>query len=130
MTTVTPAWAQNNRCADDPRECVDGVDEDGKVDPKNEEVERTFSLPPLKIGSILDLNNFDLLPHLAIELRAFTVPKLGDFAIDFGVATSRAFVSLSWEFIPLLKMGPSIWAGYNVKEKDAAYGIGFTLLKF
>jgi hypothetical protein len=119
-----------NSCQDDPRACFDGFTEDGKIKPKSDKVERTFSFPPIKAGFIFDAYNRDLLPHLSVEALDFDVPYVGDITWDFGVATSRLFTSFTWEFIPIVKVGPSIWAGYNVKHNSVAFGVGVSLLSF
>ena len=118
------------KCEDDPRACFDGFDPDGGVVTKDGEAERTFSFPPVKAGFIVDVHNRDILPHISAEVHEWDVFWKGNFTLDAGVAASRVFASLTWEFLPIIKAGPSIWAGYNVKENDSAYGIGFTILDF
>ncbi len=117
-------------CKDDPRECFDGFEEDDTIIPKDPKVKRTFSIPPIKVGFVVDLYHRDILPHISMELLDFTLPYAGDFTIDTGVATSRVMLSLTWEFIPIVKMGPSIWVGYNVREDDPAFGVGISVLDF
>lgn len=117
-------------CSEDPRSCFDGFRGDDSVITEDGEAERTFSFPPVKAGFVLDLKNTDVLPHISIEAVDFSVPYAGDFAVDVGVATSRIFTSLTWEVIPIVKVGPSIWAGYNVKEGDMAFGVGISILDF
>lgn len=119
----------NPECADDPRECID-IDPNGKVTPKDPSVLRTFSFPPIKAGFVVDMRHWDVLPHIGVEVLEIDAPWSGDFSVDINVATSRVFTSLTWEFLPIIKAGPLVWAGYNVKEKDAAYGIGFSILDF
>lgn len=117
-------------CETDPRDCFQGFDPDGGVIPNSGKPAKTFSVPPIKAGFVIDFYHRDLLPHISIEAVAFTVPYAGDFTWDFGVASSRVFTSLVWEVIPIVKIGPSIWAGYNVRENSAAFGIGVSLLDF
>ncbi len=120
----------DDKCKDDPRKCFEDPKGNGKVVPKDPDVRRTFSFPPVKAGFIIDFKHKDILPHISVEVVEFTVPRVGDFAVDVGVAVSRVFTALSWELIPFIKAGPSIWIGYNVKENDYAYGVGITLLDF
>lgn len=117
-------------CKDDPRECFDGFGDDDTIEPKDPKVKRTFDFPAVKAGFIIDFKDTDVLPHLSVEAFDFSVPKIGDFAVDVGVANSRVFAALTWEVIPVVKVGPSIWAGYNVKEQDPAFGIGISILDF
>jgi len=117
-------------CEDDPRACFDGFEDDDSVITKSKKAERTFSIPPIKAGFIIDLKNRDILPHLSVEILEFELPYLGDFALDTGVATSRVFLSVTWEFIPIVKAGPSVWAGYNVRENEPAFGVGLSILDF
>lgn len=121
---------EDPKCEDDPRACFDGFDPDGGIITKDGEAERTFSFPPVKAGFIVDIHNKDILPHISAEVYELDVPWNGNMAFDVGVAASRVFTSLTWEFLPIVKAGPSIWAGYNVKENDYAYGVGFTMLDF
>jgi len=117
-------------CADDPRLCFDGFKDDGTVVTRDGQAEKTFSFPYVKAGFIVDVTEKDVLPHIAVEVASANLPYIGDLSIDVGVATSRTMVSLTWEFIPLVKAGPLIWAGYNVKLGTAAYGVGFSVLDF
>lgn len=122
------------KCEDDPRACFEDPADpdapDGPIVTRDGEAERTFSFPPIKAGFIIDVYNKDILPHISAEVLAIEAPWNGDFSIDIGVAASRVFTSLTWEFIPIIKAGPSIWVGYNVKEASQAYGVGFTVLDF
>jgi hypothetical protein len=124
------AYAEEPKCEDDPRACFDGFKPDGTIITRDKKAERTFFFPPVKAGFIIDVYNRDILPHISVEVLEFDTFWSGDIAIDVGVGTSRVFTSLTWEFIPIIKAGPSIWAGYNVREKSQAYGIGFTVLDF
>lgn len=117
-------------CTEDPRACFEGFDDDDTIIPKDDKVKRTFSLPPMKAGFVFDFYHRDLLPHLSMEVVEFSVPKLGDFSLDVGVATSRVLTTLTYEWIPLVKAGPCIWAGYNVREESPAFGIGVAFLDF
>jgi hypothetical protein len=124
-----PAYAEGD-CSEDPRACFDGFEEDGTIKTKSGKAERTFSMPALKAGFIVDVWTLDVLPHMSIELRTFELPWLGDFSLDTGVATSRLFVSVTWELIPFVKIGPSLWAGYHVREEVFAGGVGVSILDF
>lgn len=101
------------------------VDENGQVHTDDGKAERTFSFPPVKTGFLLDVYNVDIQLHLALELYSF-----GDYTIDIGAASSRGFVALTWEFIPVIKIGASLWAGYNVVENEPAFGVGASILEF
>jgi hypothetical protein len=124
------ALADKSDCSDDPRKCFNGFDPNGKVITRDKEAERTFNFPPVKAGFIVDLHIKDILPTISAEALEIDAPWNGDFSVDVGVATSRVFTSLTWEFLPIVKAGPSIWVGYNVRETDVAYGVGFTMLDF
>lgn len=124
------SYADELKCEDDPRACFEDFEDDDTIIPKDKTVARTFSFPPIKAGFVIDVYNRDILPHISVEVIELNAPWSGDYAIDVGVATSRVFTSFSWEFIPLIKAGPSIWVGYNVREKSQAYGVGFTILDF
>jgi len=120
----------DDRCKEDPRVCFNGFEDDGTIIPKDPKVKRTFSIPPIKAGFVVDLHHRDILPHISIELLDFTLPYAGDFALDVGVATSRVMFVFVWEVIPIVKIGPSVWAGYNVRENAPAFGLGFSVLDF
>lgn len=100
-------------------------DEDDKIETPDGEAERTFSIPPIKMGFVFDFHNTDLLPHFGIQIFS-----IGDISADFAVARSRVFISLNWELVPIIKLGPSVWAGYNVRETEPAYGVGVSILNF
>ena len=108
----------------DPRDYFT-FDDEGNVTTDDGKAERTFWLPAMKTGFIVDFNHRDLTPHLSIELFEFS-----DFAFNFGVAQSRAFVSFGWEMIPVAKIGPIIWGGYNIKQNIYALGVGVSILDF
>lgn len=128
---VSPSSAlADDECKEDPRACFDGFRDDDSIDPKDEDVEKTFNFPAIKAGFIVDFGERDVLPHISVEVVEFSVPKIGDFALDVGVASSRVFSSLTWELIPIVKVGPSIWAGYNVKDNEPAFGVGVSILDF
>lgn len=115
---------------DDPRpRCLFEFEEDGQVHTKDPRAERTFKFPPLKAGFIFDVNHKAILPHIGIQIVDWDM--FGEtFNTNFGVSWMRTFVDFSWEIVPIMKIGPSIWAGYNVEENDWAAGIGFNILKF
>ena len=117
-------------CSKDPRDCFDGFRDDDSIITRDKKAEKTFAMPPLKVGFVVDFYNEDILPHLSVELVDFKIPYAGDFTLDTGVATSRIFASLTWEVIPIIKAGPSVWIGYNVKDNDPAFGLGVTILDF
>ena len=117
-------------CKEDPRECFDGFEDDGTVITKDPTVSRTFSFPPVKAGFVVDAYNWDILPHIGVEVVSVSAPWDGDFSIDINVAASRLFTSLTWEFFPIIKAGPLVWVGYNIKQESPAYGVGFSILDF
>ncbi len=102
---------------------------DGKVIPKSDKPARTFNFPPLKTGFIIDFKNLDIMPFLGLELKEWDIGK-HTFNLDLGVAQSRVFMSVGWEFIPIINIGPTIWAGYNLVENDYAVGVGVMMLDF
>lgn len=122
------AFAEDE-CPKNPRACFE-FDKDDKVITESGEPERTFSFPPVKTGFVVDFRNLDVLPYLGVQMFDFSLPKVGDFSVDAGVAPSRLFVSLNWELIPIVKAGPMIWGGVNIKEKESAFGVGLTILNF
>ncbi len=128
LSSVT--LAEEPKCEDDPRACFGGFDPDGGIITRDGEAERTFAFPPVKAGFIVDVRNRDVLPHISAEVYEWDVFWKGNIALDVGVATSRVFTSITWEFLPIIKAGPSIWVGYTVRENDQAYGVGFTMLDF
>jgi len=120
------SWAD---CADDPRDCFGEFDEEDNLPTESGAAERTFALPPLKAGFIVDLYKRDILPHISVGLWSFSAP-LGYISLDAGVATSRVFINVVWEVIPIVRIGPCVWGGYNVKENTPAFGIGLSMLNF
>lgn len=123
-------YAETTDCGDDPRECFDGFEEDDTIITKDKAVKRTFSFPPIKAGFVIDVHNKDILPHVGVEVLEIDAPWGGDYSLDVGVAASRVFTSITWEFIPIVKAGPSIWVGYNIRQGGPAYGVGVTVLDF
>lgn len=115
---------------DDPRpQCLFDFDPDGKVHPKDPRAERVFEMPPLKTGFLVDVRAPDVVLYVSIQLLHWNI--FGeDFAITAGAAPSRAIMTLDWEVIPIMRIGPNIWGGYNVPEKEWTFGAGFTILKF
>ena len=129
LPTANNAYA-DDKCKEDPRECFNGFGDDDHVIPDDPDVKKTFDFPAIKAGFIVDFKDPDILPHIGLEVVDFSLPKVGDFALDVGVAPSTVFTSLTWELIPIVKVGPSIWAGYNVKDNAPAFGLGITILDF
>lgn len=109
---------------DNPRDHFE-VDPDGTVHTDDGKAERAFSLPPIKTGFLVDVYNPSIDVHLSLELV-----NVNDFTFDVGVASDRVFVAVTWEFIPVIKIGPSVWGGYNVSEKEPSFGVGFSVLEF
>ena len=97
-------------CKNDPMGCFDGFHEDGTIRTCSGKAERTFSMPSLKAGFVVDLYTLDILPHMSLELAEFSFPFLGDMSADVGVATSRLYLSVTWEVIPIVKIGPTLGA--------------------
>jgi len=115
---------------DDPRpRCLFDFDEDGEVHTETGEAERTFAFPKVKVGFVADLRFFDVVPYTTLEVVDWTM--FGElFSIDAGLASSRVIISLNYAIIPILSIGPTIFGGYNVKEKDWCAGAGVAILKF
>lgn len=105
------------------------IDENGKVETKDKKAERTFSIPPIKTGFIFNVKDPSFTPAISVEAFEFDIAE-EYFAFDIGGAENTFFVSLGWELVPLLRIGPSVWYGYNIKEKSSGFGVGFTFLKF
>lgn len=124
------AHAQEGDCdlSENPR-CGFEFEEDGTVKTESGKPERTFSLPPFKGGFVFDFYNRDITPSVLVQMFDFEVVD-EDFGVEVGVATSRLFVSLSWEIVPIVKIGPSVWAGYHISENDPAFGLGVSILDF
>lgn len=110
-------------------QCLFTIDDDGQVHTDDGQAERTFSFPNLKTGFVLDVVAPNLQPFIAVEVVEWSL--FGEnLAIDIGGSTGLAFASLDWELIPIMKLGPTIWGGWNVPEKKYAFGVGFTIIKF
>jgi hypothetical protein len=105
--------------------CIFEFDENDQVHTESGKAERTFAFPPVKTGFVYDVYSQDIEIHLSLEVLYFK-----SFALDLGVASQRAFVSLTYEFIPVIKIGAGIWAGYNVTEEQPAFGVGVAILDF
>lgn len=116
-------------CSDNPRDCFKGFNGDTIVT-NSGKAERTFSVPPMKAGFLVDFSDLDVLPFVSIELLSVGLPVVDDVTLDLGVATSRVFIDVVFEFIPIVKIGPSIWIGYNVPNSDISYGVGVSFLDF
>lgn len=119
------------KCPDNPQDCFD-FNEDETVNTESGGAERTFSIPPMKVGFVVDLNNRDILPDWTIQIphAELDLPKAGALTLNVGVATSRIFASVDWEIAPIVRLGPTFWVGYNVKAEEIAYGLGFAILDF
>jgi hypothetical protein len=130
MTTTEPPPEEKPCVPGDERpRCLFDFDQDGKVKTESGVAERTFDFPPLKIGFIFDVNHKAVFPHAAIQLVEWEM--FGEiFATNFGASWNRVFVDLSWSAIPLMYIGPTIFAGYNIGEKDWSAGIGVNILRF
>lgn len=110
-------------------QCLFTIDDNGKVHTDDGKAERTFSFPALKTGFVLDLRAPDFLPFVSIELAKWKM--FGEtFATDLGGTAGLVFVSLNWQYIPILKVGPTIWGGWDVSEEQYTFGAGFTIIKF
>jgi len=108
----------------DPRDCF-SFDPNGKVHTDSGQAEKTYAFPPIKAGFIFDFNTVDITPHISIEAY-----EVHHFELEFGIANSRVFTSIGWQVIPIIKLAPVIWGGWNVKDKTYAYGIGINILDF
>ncbi len=109
--------------------CLFEFEDDGQVKTKDGKAERTFNFPAMKIGFLVDFKHLDIVPFGSLEAFSWTLFE-EDFSLDLGLAQSRIITSLSWSMIPIIEIGPMIFAGYNVREKDWAAGLGFQMLKF
>jgi len=127
LTLVSKSALADDGCKDpnDPESCFDGFDDDDNIKTDDGKAEKTFAFPPIKAGFIVDFHHKDIAPILSLELLSFS-----DFAIDVGVAQSRVFVTFDWVMIPIVKIGPFLWAGYNVPMNDFAGGLGVAILDF
>lgn len=118
-------------CPEVPRDCFT-FDENGQVHTDSGAAEKTFNWPPMKIGFLVDFNYKDILPDWTIQIphTEIDLPYGQALALNAGVATSRAFISLDYEAIAIIRMGPTIWCGYNFLQEDIAWGVGFSILDF
>lgn len=110
--------------------CLFEFDENGQVHTKDKQAERTFSFPAVKAGMLVDVHDLDVLPYISLRAFRWTWGNQ-DFALDAGATLHRLFVDVHYEFIPIIAIGPTIWAGWNFEGKNTwAAGVGFGLLKF
>ncbi len=88
------------------------------------------NLPTLKTGFLVDLDpeGRDGFFYVGLEVANWRVSEK-EFSLDFGIASSRVMVGLSWGAFYNGKVGPFLWAGYNIADNSPAYGVGFTVLK-
>lgn len=109
--------------------CLFDWDDDGRVKTESGIAERTFNFPPLKVGFIFDAKNIAVLPYGSIQVVEWGM--FGEmFSTNIGVSWNRVFADFAWEAIPIMKIGPTIFGGYNVGEKDYCIGVGVNILKF
>ncbi len=134
-TTPTPKQVEEDDdgtpCVkDDPRpRCLFDFDEDDHVHTETGEAERTFAFPKVKVGFVADFINFDVVPYTTLEAVDWTI--FGElFSINAGLASSRAIITLNYALIPILDIGPIVFGGWNLKEKEWSAGAGFSILKF
>jgi len=84
----------------------------------------------LKSGFLIDFDpkNRDGFFYVGLEMVDWKMGK-EEFSLDFGIANSRLMLGLGWGAFYKGKVGPFVWAGYNIADNSPAYGVGLTVLK-
>lgn len=111
--------------------CLFEFDEDGEVHTESGVAERTFDFPPLKVGFIFDATSVNVYPYAAIQVKEWTMFGGEIFSTNLGLSWNRALIDLHWAAIPIMYIGPSIWAGWDFSGDGSwAAGVGVSILKF
>lgn len=107
-------------------------DEDGNWIPDDEEIELTYKLPDISVGSIFDINSLNVSPSIQIELFEIDshIPYISTIKVDLGVAYQRTYIYVGKLFTSIFEISAGGFVGWNFEDKEISYGIGFTIIRF
>jgi hypothetical protein len=107
--------------------------EDGEWVPDDETIGWTYRIPDISAGFIFDMPRLEATPSLQIEIVEFDLPflpYLSTWKFDFGVAHNRTFGYLGPRITSIFEISVGGFCGWNWKERELTYGVGFTIIKF
>lgn len=128
------AW----RVEDDLTEEIEGqlgghFDEEGIWIPDDPTIEWTYKVPDISAGFIFDAHSLDVTPSIQVEVLEFDTPlpwPLRTCKVDLGVAYQRAYGYFGPRITSIFEISVGGFVGWNWKDKDLSYGVGFTLIRF
>lgn len=114
--------------------------EDDEWIPDDPTIELTYKIPDISAGFLFDAKTYDVTPSIQVELLEFDIPGavfndtflrwIRTWKLDFGVAYQRTFIYLGPRITSIFEISIGGFFGWNWKERDLTYGIGFTIIKF
>lgn len=107
-------------------------DENGNWIPDNPDIETTYKIPDIGVGFIFDVNSLDVSPSIQIELLEVDthIPYVRTLKLDAGVAYQRAYVYVGRLWTNIFEISTGGFVGWNWKDNELSYGVGFTLIRF
>lgn len=106
---------------------------DGRWVPDDKTIEWTYKIPDISAGFIFDAHTVELTPSIQIEILEFHIPQLPRFntwKFDFGVAHQRAYFYLGPRITSIFETSIGVFGGWNFKEKNVTFGVGFSIIRF
>lgn len=107
--------------------------DDGEWIPDDPTIGWTYRIPDISAGFIFDAHTMDAIPSIQIEIVEFDIPflpYLQTWKFDAGVAYQRAYGYIGPRITSIFEISIGGFCGWNWKEEELTYGVGFTIIKF
>jgi hypothetical protein len=107
--------------------------DEGEWIPDDATIGWTYRIPDISAGFIFDIPQLEATPSLQVEIIEFDLPflkYLKTWKLDFGVAHNRTFGYIGPRITSIFEISVGGFCGWNWKEQELSYGVGFTIIKF
>ena len=121
-----PAYSQDDAVTEITEEICGEINaETGEFEPCDGAIERTYSMPDISVGFVLDIRVLKIEPIFCIEVLEKWAVKF-----DIGVGSGIAFGSLGYKITSIVEIAPIVFGGIRVPEMVPTYGAGIIITKF
>lgn len=143
-SVLQPSFINENAlAAKDSGERIKGIDgpvnghfnDDGEWIPDDPLVASTYKFPDVSAGFIVDVGDLHevvVAPSLQIEILEIDTHMsfLGTLKADLGVSFMRGYIYVGKLFTSILEISAGFFIGWDFEDKEPAYGIAATIIRF
>jgi len=107
------------------------VDENGVFNPETPQADALLNFPDVHAGLLLEIRpESRLTPTVAIEVFEVKVPFLRWWSFQVGGGQQLVYFYAGKRLLSVVEVTIGPWYGWDFEERDWAWGVGGTLIKF